>query len=65
MRLQLGRANASGAGAAFWDMYLSVSDNIVSTKICDKRDDFNLKVINFQFLHADVLRSASCLGFAS
>ena len=65
MRLQNGRANASGAGAAFWDMHLSVSDNIVSTKICDKHDDFNLIVVNFPFLHADVLRSASCWGFAS
>ena len=65
MRLQPGMANASDAGAAFWDMHLSVSDNIVSTKICDKRDDFNLEVVNFPFLHADVLRSASRWGFAS
>ena len=65
MRLQLGRANASGAGAAFWDMHLSVSDNTVSIKICDKRDDFNFEAVNFPFLHADVLRSASCWGFAS
>ena len=38
---------------------------IFSTKICDKRDDFNFEVVNFPFLHADVLRSASCWGFAS
>ena len=30
--------------AAFLDLYLSISNDIVSTKIYDKRDDFDLKL---------------------
>ena len=32
---------------------------IVSTKIYDKRDDFNFKIVNFPFLDDDVPRSTS------
>ena len=38
---------------------LSVSNNIVSTKIYDKRDDFDFKIVNFTFLDNDVLFSTS------
>ena len=39
--LQLNKANASDTEAAFLDMHLSISNDIVSTKVCDKRDDFD------------------------
>ena len=42
--LQLNKANASDFEAAFLDLYLSISNDIVSTKIYDKRDDFDLKL---------------------
>ena len=48
--LQLNKANASDTEAAFLDLHLSISNDIVSTKIYDKRDDFDLKdigIINF------------------
>ena len=40
-------------------MHLSISNNIVSTKIYDKRDDFDFGIVNFPFLDGDVPRSTS------
>ena len=34
--------------------YLSIHNDIVSTKIYDKRDDFNFDIVNFPFLDGDV-----------
>ena len=39
--LQLNKANASDTEGAFLDLHLSISNDIVSTKIYDKRDDFD------------------------
>ena len=39
--LQLNKANTSDTEAAFLDLHLSISNDIVSTKIYDKRDDFD------------------------
>ena len=39
--LQLNKANASDTEAAFLDLHLSISNDIVSTKIYDKRGDFD------------------------
>ena len=51
-------ANTSDTEAAFLDLHLSISNDIVSTKIYDKRDDFDFG-INFPFLDGDVPRSTS------
>ena len=40
-------------------MHLSISNDIVSTKINDKRDDFDFEIVNFPFLDGDVPRSTS------
>ena len=40
-------------------MHLSISNDIVSTKIYDKRDDFDFEIVNFPFLDDDVPRSTS------
>ena len=40
---QLNKANTSDTEAAFLDLHLSISNDIVSTKIYDKRDDFHFK----------------------
>ena len=40
-------------------MHLSISNDIVSTKIYDKRDGFDLEIVNFPFLDGDVPRSKS------
>ena len=47
--LQLNKAYASDKEAAFLDLHLSISNNIVSTKIYDKRDDFDFEIVNFSF----------------
>ena len=59
--LQINKANTSRSDteAAFLDLHLSISNDIVSTKICDKRDDFDFEVVNFPFLDGDVTRSTS------
>ena len=38
-------------------MNLSILHDIVSTKINDKRDDFDFEIVNFLFLDGDVPRS--------
>ena len=48
--LQLNKANTSDTKAAFLDLHLSISNDIVSTKIYDKRDDFDFEIVNFPFL---------------
>ena len=55
--LQLNKANTSDAEAAFLDLHLSISNDIVSTKIYDKRDNFD--IVNFPFLDGDVPRSTT------
>ena len=40
-------------------MNLSISNDIVSTKINDKRDDIDFEIVNFPFLDGDVPRSTS------
>ena len=41
-------------------MHLSISNDIVSTKIYAKRDDFDFQVVNFPILDGDIPRSTSC-----
>ena len=45
--------------AAFLDLHLSISNDIVSTIIYNKRDGFNFEIVNFPFLDGDVPRSTS------
>ena len=55
--LQLNKVNASDTEAAFLDLHFSISNDIVSTKIYDKRDDFAFEIVSFPFLDGDVPRS--------
>ena len=57
--LQLNKANSSDTEAPFLGLNLSITNGIVSSKIYDKRDDFNFEIINFPFLDGDVPRSPS------
>ena len=41
------------------DLHLSISNDIVSTKIYDKRDDFDFEMVNFPFLDGDIPSSTS------
>ena len=57
--LQLNKANTSDNEAPFLDLHLSISNGLVSSKIYDKRDDFDFDIVNFPFLDGDVPRSTS------
>ena len=43
----------------FLDFNLSITNGIVSSKIYDKRDDFNFEIVNFPFFDGDFPRSPS------
>ena len=57
--LQLNRANSCDTQTPVLDLNLCISNGTVSTKIYDKRDDFDFDIVNFPFLDGDVLRSTS------
>ena len=57
--LQLNKANTSDTEAPFLDLHLSISNGFVSSKIYDKRDDFDFDIVNFRFLDGDVPRRSS------
>ena len=41
------------------DLQLSISNDIISTTIYDKREDFDFEIVNFSFLDGDIPRSTS------
>ena len=53
--LQLNEAKASDTGVPFLNLYLPVSNEIISTKIYDRRDQFDIFI--FSFLDGDVHRA--------
>ena len=57
--LQLNKANTSDTEAPFLDLHLSISNGFVSSKLYDKRDDFDFDKVNFPFLDGDVPRRPS------
>ena len=57
--LQLNKANSSDTRAAFLDLNLSIHNDIISTKIYDKRDDYSFDIVNFPFFDGDVPRRSS------
>ena len=57
--LQLNKANTSDTKSPLLDLHLSISNGFVSSKIYDKRDDFDFDIVNFPFLDGDVPSSTS------
>ena len=57
--LQLNKANTTDSEDIFLYLHLSISNDIVSTKIYDKRDNFDFEIVIFTFLDGDVPRSTS------
>ena len=43
--LQLNKANTTDTGAPFLDLHLSIANGFVSSKIYDKRDDFDFDIV--------------------
>ena len=57
--LQLNKANTSYTAALLLDLHLSISNGFVSSKSCDKRDDFDFDIVIFPFLDGDDSSSPS------
>ena len=57
--LQLNKVIFSDMEAPFLDLDLSITNDIVTSKIYDKLDDLNFEIENFPFLDEDVPRSPS------
>ena len=57
--LKLNKANTSDTEATFLDLHLSISNDTVSTRIYDKRDDFDFEIVSYRFLDGDGPRSVS------
>ena len=55
--LQLNKANTTDTEAPFLDSHLFIANGFVSSD--DKRDDFDVNIVNFPFLDGDVPRRAS------
>ena len=55
--LQLNKANSSEA--PFLDLHLTISDGFVSSKIHEKRNDFDFESVNFPFFDGDIPRATS------
>ena len=54
----MNKANISDTEAPFLDLHLSVANGFVSSKIYEKRDDFDFDIVNFPFLDDDVPRAS-------
>ena len=63
--LQFNKANTYDTKATFLELHLSISNDIVSTKIYDKHDDFDFEIVKFPFLDGDVPRSTSYVEYIS
>ena len=56
---ELNRGNSSDTEAPFLNLNLCISNGTVSTKIYDKRDNFDFDIVSFPFLDGDVPRRTS------
>ena len=65
LELKLNSANTSDIEASFLDLQVSISDDIVSTIIFNKRDDFDFEIVNFPFLDGEVPCSTSYVVYIS
>ena len=57
--VQLNKTNTSDTEGRIFRLAFVNSNDIFSTKIYDKRDDFDFEIVNFPFLDGDVPRSTS------
>ena len=55
----MNKANTTNTEAPFLDLYLCITNEFVSTRNYDKRDDFDFDIVNIPFLDGDVPRRAS------
>ena len=58
-KLQINKVNTSDTEAEFLDLHWSIFNDIVSTKIYIKRDDFDFEIVNIPLFDGDIPRSMS------
>ena len=56
--LQLNKANSSDTKAPFLELHLTISDGFVSSKIYDKRDDFDFDIVPYGVYISELIRFA-------
>ena len=56
LQLRVNKTNSSDIVTPFLNLNLSTTNGIVSSKIYDKRNDFNFEIVNFPFLDRDIPR---------
>ena len=56
----MNKANTTDPGSPFLDLHISIANGFVSSKTYDKRDDFDVDIVNFPILDVDVPCRASC-----
>ena len=57
--LKLNKTNVSCTSVSFLDLDLNISNDIVTSKVYDKRDDFDFQIVNYPHLDGDVPRATS------
>ena len=57
--LKLNKTNETNLSAPFLDLDLFINNEIISSKMYDKRDDFNFGIVNYPHLDGDVPRATS------
>ena len=57
--MRLNKTNESNFSAPFLDLDLSINNGIISSKIYDKRDDFDFAIGKYPHLDGDVPRATS------
>ena len=60
--LPLNKANTLDTKSPFLNLHLSIFNGFVSSKMYDKRDDFDFEIVNFPFLDGDIPRSTPYVG---
>ena len=59
LKLQLNKDNSFDTNVLYLGLSLTKFNDIMSSNIYDKRDDFNFETVNFLFFDGDVPRSPS------
>ena len=59
IELQLNEANTTDTETPFLVLHFSIANGFVSSKMYDKRNDFDFDIVNFPFFDGAVSRHAS------
>ena len=52
--LEIKETTETAAFSSYWDCYLYIDNGKLTTRLYDKRDDFNFPIVNFPFLSSNI-----------